>query len=1528
MSNNVDTRVVEMQFNNAQFEQGVSQTTSTLDKLKKALNFSGSTKGFDEVNSAAHRVDLEFLQRRFGTLGIAGATAIQNITNRLVDLGFKIKHTFSSSIIQGGFKRALNIEQAKFQIEGLHGVWDETSKGFKEGSKTIREATLEAVKGTAYGLDEAARVASQLLASGINDTDELQTHMQSVAGVAAMTGGSYSEIGRIFTQTAGQGAMMGEQLMELSARGLNAASTLSDYFSTHSKEWEKAKKVLSKNDIEKLGGDLKKPTEAAIRDIASKRGITFKMFSDALNEAFGEHAKDANKTYTGSLMNMKAALARIGADIAGDYLTNMRDIFNALTPVIDATHTVMGPFIEDINKVQKVLASNLILNLGVLQGILEHGFSGAEISGPGVALAHIFHGIGDAVSLVIDAFSVFVSFLAPIGGALVEIAGRVGAFISVLRKNELGGRIFDSARLKAEEWGNKVADVILSISDSIGPVLGKLISVIPSIGTVFSKALGKAMEIGISFGKFISGFFSALAEGVPEAIKLLGKGFESIGGSINRITGDGDRLLNLFSAAGIGVIVNNLTGIGRALKDPGKLLDNFFETMTHSAGPFKNAMWQVKNSMLQLQGALKADILMKIAKSIGIMAASLFLLSSIPADKLALALGGLAGVSYIFAGLMRSMSSLELFSKGSLFQTAQIAALAMSIEGFAVAILILVAGVKLLGSMDLDDLAKGLVGVGVLMAGVIAMAKLLGSENPAKMMKGITGMIAIAIAIDILANAVKKLGSLNTEELIKGLGSVGLLMGAVAGLSHITGKIKVTSGAAIFMIAEAIDVLSNSVQKFAKMKPEELVKGLAAVGSMMLAIAGMSRLMGSGGGILLASAGMLIMAEAMKELLPVIKEFGSMDLGQIAQGIGVLVGAMLSMALIGHLAKGTLSGSASILIMSMAVEKFAGALNLISKIPTDALTKSILGLAIAFITIGGIAAILGTVAAGPIMIFAGAVAILGVGLLAAGVGLSAFAAGVSTLVVLGSAGIHALGSAIATFISYIPQLISAVGEGIVGLAEILASNAGTFGDLAVSLIMALVEGLESSIGKIVETGAKLILSFLSGVAKNISKITAMALEVIAKFLDGISSNIGKVIDSATNLIINFINGMADALRAHQNEIIDAFKNIFEAVLEFMVTILQNIVELIPGLGTMLADALEDIKKDMREALSPEEGKKTGQKYVESHADGMKDGKKKTRKAAKSVKKEAVDVLKDTKELNAAGGGGGGAWSNGLGSQRKHAKNSAKVLHNSAHSILKETKEYRAAGGGGGGAYSDGLGSKKKDAYRAGRDLRDRGCAGTSGAERAFRREGSNAGAGFVAGIKAWLGRAFSAGESLTSHGVSGAKAGQHSNSPAKDLIKQGKFAVMGYVVGVKKNEGMAFSAMRDLTMTSANIAGESIKQAYDILDSSPDASPTIRPVVDLSDVDASADYISRALGQRVVYDVGAINSIDAGVVRENARASELSASVDNLSKRLDRVVDTMNARNLINNITVNGSENPEEFANRMIEEFRLYARTV
>ncbi len=312
MSNrNLEENVVKMRFDNSEFDANVDQSNETLDKFKTTIT-SLPQNIYIGISNAISRINLSDIIGIGATLagislvrqGIVGlGVEIQNIAFGALRTVNSVFNAAINQINEGGKARAMNIANAKFQIEGL-----------KLDVDTFMEAADYAVSGTAYGLDAAAKVASQLGASGVTELEELKKALRGVSGVAAMANSSYEEIGHLFTVIASNGRLMTEQIRSFSARGLNISAELA--------------KSLNK-------------TENEINDMVSKGKIDFKTFYTAMDEAFGEHAKDANKTFTGAMSNVRAALSRIGENLWTPILDNAIGVFNELRLSINAFNAAL-----------------------------------------------------------------------------------------------------------------------------------------------------------------------------------------------------------------------------------------------------------------------------------------------------------------------------------------------------------------------------------------------------------------------------------------------------------------------------------------------------------------------------------------------------------------------------------------------------------------------------------------------------------------------------------------------------------------------------------------------------------------------------------------------------------------------------------------------------------------------------------------------------------------------------------------------------------------------------------------------------------------------------------------------------------------------------------------------------------------------------------------------------------------------------------------------------------------------------------
>lgn len=477
----IDQRIVQMVFDNSKFESAVKTTMQTLDNLSSKLNLGKAAKGFNELDKASKSVTFSDLSQnvdkvanRFSVLGIVGMTAIQNITNSAMQAGKSLLSSFTSPLIQGGITRALNLEQAKFQIEGLGHTWDSVKGDIDYG-----------VKDTAYGLDAAARAAGQLLASNVQVGDSMKTALRGISGVAAMTNSEYEDISRIFTTVAGNGRLMGDQLLQLSGRGINAAATLGKY----------------------LG-----KSEAEIREMVSKGQIDFATFAAAMDSAFGEHAKEANKTFTGALSNMKAALSRIGAEFATPYFENIRHVIVALIPVLNDLKASLTDTFKIASDGMKAVADYLVSVLGKadLKNRLAEPIAVANriLVAFAKTLANLFKAIISYVKPIVNAFnSVF-------GVSLLELVARAAEAMER----------FTSMLIVGDEMGNniqKTFSAVFLILSKVIDILSAIVGLVASaLLTAFIKTFGFLADILFRIGGFLSDVIFRIKEFVDAVLAL------------------------------------------------------------------------------------------------------------------------------------------------------------------------------------------------------------------------------------------------------------------------------------------------------------------------------------------------------------------------------------------------------------------------------------------------------------------------------------------------------------------------------------------------------------------------------------------------------------------------------------------------------------------------------------------------------------------------------------------------------------------------------------------------------------------------------------------------------------------------------------------------------------------------------------------------------------------------------------------------------------------------------------------------
>ena len=188
MARNVDERIVEMQFNNKQFESGVKESIDSLDKLKHSLDLEGAAKSFSTLDNAASKVNfnplqngIEVVTHKLSALEIVGITALQRITNQAMATGERLIKSFTIDPVMSGWNK---YEQ---KVESVQKILNSSA----DNTMPKVEAALEKIgwftDETSYQFDAMVSTLGSFSAAGIELEDATNTII-GLANAAAISG--------------------------------------------------------------------------------------------------------------------------------------------------------------------------------------------------------------------------------------------------------------------------------------------------------------------------------------------------------------------------------------------------------------------------------------------------------------------------------------------------------------------------------------------------------------------------------------------------------------------------------------------------------------------------------------------------------------------------------------------------------------------------------------------------------------------------------------------------------------------------------------------------------------------------------------------------------------------------------------------------------------------------------------------------------------------------------------------------------------------------------------------------------------------------------------------------------------------------------------------------------------------------------------------------------------------------------------------------------------------------------------------
>lgn len=1173
MSNAIDTRIVELQFDNMQFQREVSNSISSLKNLDNQLMLKNGTGGFDAVQRSAGKLDFSGVQKQTGLIetalekvkgvGVGVFSALTDAAGMFVKGASLVTGVLNTGVvaksIQGGWNRASNIGKAKFQLEGLGVKWEQ-----------ISDSLNFAVDNTAYGLDAAAVAASSLVASGVQLGDEMSTSLRAISGVAAMTNSTYEDTARIFTTIAGNGRLMGDQLNQLAGRGLNVAAELG--------------KAMGK-------------TEAEIREMVSKGEIDFKTFSDIMYESFGEHAVKANETFSGSLANMNAALSRTTADfflqIRGK--DGLVPIFNDLRTIINDLNKQTNPLMhilkdEKGNEVNGTIIQGVLDGLGQIHKALQtESGDGSFIKDFGNMMTAMQPNLEGFFGFVNDGLYNFTRFFFDLGQTfmilqtnLQPILGALGdAFKEVFGEHAFGDMALnmDKGMVKLNQFLRRMKpteEQLAKIKEVAIPVFQALQKVTDVIGDLVHKGLDGIITGGRSVFNWFQDL-SSKADGAGSALDTLkdkikgifgagGGGGESEGvlGFISRIK---DRLIEVADGVKNGDIdiMGSITeGIQNAWDLIHKTLDP--QELSQLVNSLMSVITPILGVIMQFRGA---DIMNQLALIPDRLLTQMKTVSSIPMKFGEVLTSISAGISRLTRSVARKQTSEALVN-------------------YAKAIAILAASLIALTFVDPNKLLGAVVAIAAL-ALVLEMMMAIGDKiaglsslsNALDFGALATAMVPMTIALDLMAVAVAKLGKLDEGQVEQGIVAVGKMMLLMTIMAYVLSGAKGFVGAAAGMViaAAALLVMQVALKKFAELDSGTFEDGINRIAFALIALAGGIFIAASASGSAIrAAVGIGILVLALNGMLMLIRGFGSINVDQIIIALStigiVLLG--LGIAVKAFSSADMTKGAANLNSAMGALGLMALVLNAIAFAITNVMNASGGNLEILITTLVGLA--------GVIIVMAVALEVLSKGAVG-------YEAGAASLLIM-SAALLVLARTI-TILAAIPwdQLIMSflklfaavvvlalIGVIADGLAAPLLSLAVTLGALAVSLlagsaaIFLFAQGLQIIAtlgGAAAENIAYTLIRIAQAISDNRETIVNAAATIGEAAGTALMGALKGVLMGLGDIIATAIPAMAGFLSAHSGDILTIGQELGKIVLTGLG---QALLE-IPG---MIVDAMMSI----------------------------------------------------------------------------------------------------------------------------------------------------------------------------------------------------------------------------------------------------------------------------------------------------------------------------------------------------------------
>lgn len=952
MSKTIDERVVEMRFDNKQFEQNVQTSISSIEKLEKSLKLKGASKGLDDVNAAAKNCNMtplsnavETVKMRFSALEVMAVTALANITNSALNAGKNIVSALTIDPIKTGF------QEYETQINAVQTILANTqSKGttIDQVNAALDELNKYADQ-TIYNFTEMTRNIGTFTAAGV-DLDKSVTSIKGIANLAAASGSNAYQAstamyqlsqaiaaGKVSLQdwnsvvNAGMGGQLFQDALKRTAEhfGVNMDAMIEKYGSFRASLTEGGwltTEVLTET-LTQLSGAYSEAdliaqgyTEEQAKEItklaqtaldAATKVKTFTQLWDTLKESVQsgwtqsweiiigdfEEAKELLTEVSNTLGNMVNASAEARNKMLQDWkdLGGRTALIEAVRNAFEGVLSIIKPVREAFREVFPPMTGEQLYNLTVgLQELTEKFKIGEETANN---LKRTFKGVFalfdiglQGVKALVGGFADLIGYVAPAGDGILGFTASIGDFIVGIDEAIKSSDAFNKAIEGIGNFLKPIADGIKTFVKTVADAFSEFANVDTSGLDNFADKVQTRFEPFVKLGELVKKAFEGIIGIVEKAAPVLSK----LGSIVANAFGNlGEAILTAFDTASFDPILDLInTGLFSAiLIGVKKFIDSLSEITENGGGilgSFKDILDGVKGSLEAWQSSLKAGTLLKIAGAMAILTAAIVALSLVDSEKLNASLGAL---SVLFVELLGSMAIFEKIMNGAAIKG--MGQLTIAMIGMSTAVLILAGAVQKLSGLDWDELLKGLVGVAGLSAILVASATAL-SKTSKGLIKGSAGLVVFAAAIRVLVGAVEDLGALDVGSLAKGLIGVGVLCTELALFLKATDLdgMGVLKGTSLVLLAASINILANAVGAFGALDISSLLKGLSAVAVVLTELAVFTKVTANAKHVISTATAMTILGAAMLVFGEAVEKMGNLTWGEIGRGLTTMAGSM------------------------------------------------------------------------------------------------------------------------------------------------------------------------------------------------------------------------------------------------------------------------------------------------------------------------------------------------------------------------------------------------------------------------------------------------------------------------------------------------------------------------------------------------------------------------------------------------------------------------------------------------------------